>query len=65
MRASSTETASTTQLQAEPRIKQAKSLFGNILAVSHYGSIFCPDRGRSKTDKLFALNILRGSAKKI
>lgn len=53
MRESSSGNASTRQVQAE-----AKSLFGNILAVSPCRSIFCPDPGLSRNDKLFEISIL-------
>src|SRR5450631_3655245 len=53
MRESSSANASTRQVQAE-----AKSLFGNILAVSPCRSIFCPDQGMSRNDKPFEISIL-------
>src|SRR5450631_3001786 len=53
MRESSSANASIRQVQAE-----AKSLFGNILAVSPCRSIFCPDPGLSSNDKLFEISIL-------
>src|SRR5450631_1109491 len=53
MRESSSANASTRQVQAE-----AKSLFGNILAVSPCRSIFCPDHGMSRNDKPFEISIL-------
>jgi hypothetical protein len=42
----------------------AKSLFWNILAVSHYGSRFCGDQGVSRDCKLFEINILTNDDKK-
>src|SRR5450631_2118564 len=53
MRESSSANASTRQVQAE-----AKSLFGNILAVSPCRSKFCPDHGMSRNDKPFEISIL-------
>ena len=53
MRESSSGNASTRQVQAE-----AKSLFGNIVAVSPCRSIFYLDSGLSRNDKLFEISIL-------
>ena len=44
---------------------EAKSLFRNILAVSPYGSRFCPDPFRSKRTKPFRINILRTMTEKM
>jgi hypothetical protein len=40
-----------------------KSLFRNILAISPYGSRFCPDSPRSTLDKLLRMKILQKAPK--
>jgi hypothetical protein len=64
MRESSYRTARTSQAKPKPRAEIAKSLFGNILAVSPCPSRFCPDLAISKLGKLLKTDTLAGSSKK-
>ncbi len=58
MREGSTNKFSTTDPLSDGSGSEAKSLFRNILAVSHYGSGFCPGSAISNASKFLEMNIL-------
>jgi hypothetical protein len=64
MRKSSNRTARTIQAETKPRAEMAKSLFGNILAISPCRSRFCPDLVIPKLGKVLKTDILAGKRKK-